>query len=202
MSTLVPSQYAWLPKVKGLPLTIKEGLGLFGTKEVVGRGSNKTIIGWRDELNGATTNGKPIIVGYSDDDIPWCGLFAAIVVFRRLKNILEVVKDPLWARNWAKYGVEVAKQVSGKLINVAGRTPSLGDILVFVRNGGGHVGFYVGEDANYFHVLGGNQSNAVTITRIAKSRCIAVRRPPYKINPAGMRPFHLAASGGVSTNEA
>ena len=199
---MIPEKYRWLEDLKGLPNTIKYALALYGTQEVVGRGSNKTILGWRDELNGATTDGKPIVVGYSDDDIPWCGLFAAIVVFRRLKNILEVVASPLWARNWAKYGNEVATQKNGKLVNKGDLKPSLGDILVFVRNGGGHVGFYVGEDANYFHVLGGNQSNAVTITRIAKSRCIAVRRPPYKITPAACKPFHLSASGTVSNNEA
>jgi uncharacterized protein (TIGR02594 family) len=198
----LPTQYQWLTKTPNLPNTIREGLKLFGTREVVGKGSNRTIISWRDELNGATKNGKPVIVGFHDDDIPWCGLYAAIVVFRRLKNISEVVASPLWARNWTKYGVEVSKQVSGKLVNVAGRVPSLGDVLVFVRNGGGHVGFYVGEDANYFHVLGGNQSNAVTITRIAKSRCIAVRRPPYVIPPKSLRPIKLAATGAVSKNEA
>ena len=35
----------------------------------------------------------------------------------------------------------------------------LGDILTFKRNGGGHVGLYVGEDKDCYHVLGGNQGN-------------------------------------------
>lgn len=178
-------QYAWLRSVGTLPRTIEEALKLFGTREVIGKGSNRTILEWRDELNQSGVK----ISGFSDDDIPWCGLFAAIVIFRRSGVASEVVKDPLWARNWENYGVKSP---------LAG----LGDVLVFVRDGGGHVGFYVGEDGSCYHVLGGNQSNAVTITRIEKSRCIAVRRPPYKNQPATVRRYLLGANGAISKNEA
>jgi uncharacterized protein (TIGR02594 family) len=185
----LPTQYQWLTTTKGLPNTIKLAIKEYGVQEVVGKGSNKTIIAWRDELNGATPAGKPIVSGFSDDDIPWCGLFSAIICYRRVKNIAEVIKDPLWARNWAKYGMKSPQA-------------ALGDVLVFVRNGGGHVGFYVGEDATAYHVIGGNQSNRVSIQRILKSRCIAVRRPEYTTTPKAVKPYHLAASGSISTNEA
>lgn len=179
-------KYDWLKTIGTLPRTISEGLELLGTQEVVGKGSNRTIMGWRDEMN---QNGVKI-QGYADDDIPWCGLFAAYVVWQRSKgNAAEVVKDPLWARNWAKYGV-------------AAKRAMLGDVLVFARNGGGHVGFYVAEDSTAYHVLGGNQSNAVTITRIAKDRCIAIRRPKYMSQPATVKPYFVAASGTLSKNEA
>lgn len=178
----LPANYAWLNTVGVLPRTIQEGLKLLGVAEVVGKGSNKTIIGWRDELNQAGVK----ITGYSDDDIPWCGLFAAIVVHRAAKRVVE---GPLWARAWAKFGVET-------------REPSLGDVLVFARNGGGHVGFYVGEDATCYHVLGGNQGNRVSITRVEKSRCIASRRPLYNVKPDSVRPYRLASTGAVSKNEA
>lgn len=181
----LPAQYQWLASLKGRPKTITLALEELGVAEVVGRGSNRTIIAWRDELNLAGVK----IKGYSDDDIPWCGLFAAIITYRRMKKAAEVVKDPLWALNWARYG----KQVN---------TAMLGDVLVFKRPSGGHVGFYVGEDSTAYHVLGGNQGNRVSITRIAKARCVAVRRPPYVTVPAAVRPYHLAASGQVSTDEA
>jgi hypothetical protein len=42
----------------------------------------------------------------------------------------------------------------------------------------------------------------VTITRIARDRCVAVRRPIYKAAPATAKPVHLAASGALSANEA
>lgn len=184
MNTL-PNEYQWLTSLRGLPNTIKLALKEHGVKEVVGKGSNATIIGWRDELNQAGVK----ISGFSDDDIAWCGLFAAIIAYRRLKQADEVVKSPLWARNWAKYGNRSA-------------VPGLGDILVFSRGSGGHVGFYVGEDSKYFHVLGGNQGNRVSIMLMDKSRLIAARRPPYKIQPAAARPYRLTIKGEVSTNEA
>lgn len=181
----LPIQYQWLTSLRGLPNTIKVALAEYGVQEVIGRGDNKTILSWRDELNLAGAK----VVGYSGDDIPWCGLFAAIVCYRRKKNASEVVKDPLWARNWAKYGVKADRAI-------------LGDILVFSRGSSGHVGFYVGEDSSCYHVLGGNQSDKVCIARILKSRCIAVRRPPYITVPKAAKPYQLAATGSVSTNEA
>lgn len=178
-----PSGYEWLGYQGQLPRTIIESLKLHGVAEVVGKGSNATILGWRDELNAAGVK----IRGYSDDDIPWCGLFAAIVAHRAGKRVPE---KPLWARNWTKFGSPVVKA-------------ALGDVLVFERpGGGGHVGFYVGEDKTAFHVLGGNQSNAVTIARIRKERCIAVRRPEYSAPPASVRRFELASAGPLSSNEA
>jgi len=177
-----PAGYAWLADLGHLPRTISEGLALIGTAEVVGRGSNRTIIGWRDELNQAGVR----IDGFSDDDIPWCGLFAAVVAHRAGK---AVVAAPLWARNWVNFGA-------------AGHTAALGDVLVFVRNGGGHVGFYVAEDASAYHVLGGNQGNRVSITRIAKDRCIAARRPVYTQPPASVKAFRVANGGALSRNEA
>ena len=177
----LPPNYAWL-NMAVLPKTIEEGLKLYGITEVVGKGSNKTIIGWRDELNQAGIK----IEGYSDDDIPWCGLFAAIVAHRAGK---AVIKDPLWARNWANFGVKSP-------------AASLGDCLVFGRNGGGHVGWYVAEDSTAYHVLGGNQSNKVCITRVAKDRCLAVRRPVYNAQPASVKPYLVQSAGGLSQNEA
>jgi len=181
----LPKQYQWLNKLEPLPKTVSLALKEYGVQEVVGKGSNKTIIAWRDELNHAGVK----ISGYSDDDIPWCGLFAAIIVFRRIGDAAEVVKDPLWARNWEYYGNKVT-------------TPGLGDILVFVRDGGGHVGFYIGETSDAYLVLGGNQGNRVSITSISKTRCIAKRRPPYLNKPATVKPYHVTSAGKLSTNEA
>lgn len=185
--TAFPKGYEWLGQLDPLPRTIAEALKLHGVAEVVGKGSNRTIIGWRDELNAAGVK----ILGYSDDDVPWCGLFAAIVAHRAGK---AVPVNPLWARNWAKFGDPVDWPKA---------RPALGDVLVYMRpGGGGHVNFYIGEDATAFHGIGGNQGNAVSITRIRKDRCIAVRRPEYKVAPASARQFMLAAAGALSSNEA
>jgi uncharacterized protein (TIGR02594 family) len=181
MTAALPAAYAWLDHVSGAPRMLIEARREFGVVETPGAADNPVILGWAKEVGLASA--------YGDDAIPWCGLFAAVVAKRAS---WEPVKDPLWARNWAKFGQAVAPADA-----------ALGDVLVFVRDGGGHVGFYVGEDTGYFHVLGGNQSDAVTITRIAKSRCIAVRRPIWRTTqPLGVVKKRLQATGVVSTNEA
>jgi hypothetical protein len=50
--------------------------------------------------------------------------------------------------------------------------------------------------------LGGNQSDQVDITRIAKTRIYAIRRPIYQEQPANVRKIILASSGALSLNEA
>jgi uncharacterized protein (TIGR02594 family) len=170
------SDYNWLSNLS-LPKTILEGVKLLGTVETPGPRSNKIILDWAKEVG--------VSKSYSDDSIPWCGLFAAVVVKRAGKDVVE---NPLWARNWSNFGT-------------VSSTPGLGDVLVFVRNGGGHVGFYVAEDSTAYHVLGGNQSDAVTITRIVKTRCIGARRPFYTNKPDSVKPYVVRSTGKLSENE-
>lgn len=192
----LPTEYRWLESVGTLPRTIQEALPLLGVQEVVGRGSNKTIIGWRDELNQAGIT----ISGYSDDDIPWCALMAAIVAHRAGKKVPDM---PLWARNWSKFGEPVAERRGGKLVFLDGRVPSLGDCMVYERpGGGGHVEWYIAETKTAFIGVGGNKNNAVRIGPIAKARCIAVRRPVYNNPPASVRPYFVTSAGALTENEA
>jgi uncharacterized protein (TIGR02594 family) len=192
----IPFEKAQLPRVTQVALS------LLGVQEVVGRGSNRTIMSWRDELNqayGIDPNAQKI-VGYSDDDIPWCGLAAAYVWFKAGKPVVE---NPLWARNWAKAGEPVAERIAGRWTPYRDRVPSLGDRLVFVRNGGGHVGDYICEDATHYGVAGGNQANKFSIVAIEKSRCIAVRRPPMTTPPLSAKPFVVKkVPARTSVNEA
>ena len=125
---------------------------------------------------------------YTRDEIPWCGLYVAYVCKKAKK---EVVKNPLWARNWVKWGNGLKKGEAG-----------LGDILVFSRGSGGHVGFYIGEDKLHYHVLGGNQKNKVSIIRIKKSRLLSARRAKYNNVPPTVKPYIVSNTGIVSENEA
>lgn len=174
-----PKGYDWLGNVGTLPKVITEALSLYGTVEAAGAANSPTIMSWAKE----TGLDKE---GYSADAVAWCGLFAALVVKR---CGYEPPKHPLWALNWQGFGAEEHQ-------------PCLGDVLVFVRPGGGHVGFYIGEDAAAYHVLGGNTSDAVKIARIDKHRLHAVRAPRYRIaRPASSKPYVLSAAGPLSTNE-
>lgn len=173
----VPARYVWLQKEPG-PKMLVEAMKLYGTLEAPGVKDNPVILGWAAEVGLSKT--------YSHDSIPWCGLFMAVVAKRAGKPIVD---SPLWALSWADFGASV-------------KAPMLGDILTFKRNGGGHVALYVGEDASAYHCLGGNQSDSVCITRIAKSRLYRARRPIYNLQPDNVRKVALAASGSLSTNEA
>jgi uncharacterized protein (TIGR02594 family) len=170
--------YDWLKEEKS-PRILVQAVKQLGVKEFVGKEHNPIILGWAKNL------GLERI--YTNDEIPWCGLFIAECC--RAAE-LEVVQRPLWALNWNKFGNRVSE-------------PMLGDVLTFKRNGGGHVGIYVGEDQTHYHVLGGNQNNAVNVARIAKSRLTQARRTAWKIaQPANVRKVYLEPKGVITTNEA
>lgn len=177
--TGIAGVYRWLGPGESKPRLVAEALRLMGVIEGAGASDNPTIMAWADEI------GPTVTKTYYSDAIPWCGLFMAVVARRAGKTIPE---KPLWALNWAKFGV-------------AADRPSLGDVLVFRRGSGGHVGLYVGEDDQAYHVLGGNQSDRVCIMRIARSRLHAARRPAYRNQPVCVAPCRVAASGTLSANE-
>ncbi len=180
----LPEQYQWLLK-EDAPKMLISALQLYGVKEIVGSLHNKVILGWAQELGLGNV--------YTNDEIAWCGLAMAKVV---TLSGYEAVKEPLWALNWNKFGINVKEAKINPF-------PCLGDILTFTRTGGGHVTEYVGEDKTHYHCLGGNQSNSFSFTRIEKSRLSQARRPIFKVRqPDNVRRIELAASGVISTNEA
>src|SRR5688500_7561828 len=161
---VLPKKYQWLAKEPG-PKMVLHALAEYGTLETAGAGNNPKIIRWAEEVAGSVDD------VYKADSIPWCGLFMAVVAKRAGKI---PPKDPLWALNWGTFGVKTDKAM-------------LGDVLVFVRNGGGHVGIYVGESKDTYHVLGGNTADQVKIAEISKKRLYTVRRPQYINQPENVR---------------
>jgi uncharacterized protein (TIGR02594 family) len=149
-----------------------------GLKEYPGAGSNPLIMQWAKKL------GKVLGIAYTDDSVPWCGLFAAHCM---ADAGITPVAIAVRASAWEKFGVALAK-------------PSYGAVMVFTRAGGGHVSFYVSEDADTYHVLGGNQGDAVSVTKIAKNRCSAIRWPAGIALPTG-GPIIKKFDGKISTNE-
>jgi len=146
-----------------------------GLREIRGPKHNPTIIKWLEKLN----------AWWRDDETPWCGVFCAAV----MQEVgLPYPKLYMRAKAWSDYGA---------LLRPDRLAP--GAILVFGRKGGGHVGFYVGEDAGFYYVLGGNQSNAVNVMKLGKSRLVASRWP--RGEPVIGGPVYMKG-GMVSTNEA
>lgn len=162
------------PVVEPKWLTVARSL--IGTKEIPGPQHNGFIAkGWA-KLGAAWFN---------DDETPWCGLFVAHCM---QAAGLPYPSKGMFARakSWLEWGKPCA--------------PILGAIVVFGRDGGGHVGFLVGSGASEYYVLGGNQSNAVNIAPIAKSRALGYRWPASL--PLGTTPLTNMSGGTVSRNEA
>lgn len=114
------------PEIPAEPVWMREARRYLGLREIVGRGSNPTIMSWAKRLGGWVAS------FYNDDDIPWCGLALAAWVAITLPEE-PLPSNPLGALNWRTFGIALS-------------TPALGAILVFSRSGGGHVGLYVGEE--------------------------------------------------------
>lgn len=171
--------YNWLNNVKS-PKILHEAIKLLGTKEVIGEEHNPIIISWAKEIGGWIGH------FYNNDEIPWCGLFVGICAKRARFPFNQKM---LSAREWLKWGVPQQEAM-------------LGDVLVFSRKGGGHVGFYVGEDEKYYHVLGGNQNNSVNVVRISKERLLGVRRCKWRLwQPRAVKKVFLDSKGFISVNE-
>jgi uncharacterized protein (TIGR02594 family) len=146
-----------------------------GLREVKGPKHNKTILGWLEKLN----------AWWRNDETPWCGVFVA----HCMKEAgLPYPKMYMRAKAWTDYGSMLQRDRLAP-----------GAILVFDRVGGGHVGFYVGEDAGHYFVLGGNQGNAVNVMKLGKSRLTASRWPKGEPVIGG---YVFLKGGKVSKNEA
>jgi uncharacterized protein (TIGR02594 family) len=158
----------------------EEALRLKGTREAAGAADNPLILTWAKRLG----------LAYGSDSTAWCGLFVGHCIAAALPDE-PLPANPLGARKWASFG--------------AATEPTLGAVLVFWRGSKsgwkGHVGFYAGEDSSAYHVLGGNQSDSVSIARLGKNRLLDARWPNSVPPPAGGA-TKRAAAGSLSTNEA
>jgi len=152
------------------------------------------IIRWLEQMGSFNGEAK---AWWRDDEQPWCGLYVAICLGLSGRFI---VKEWYRAREWE----------SDKMTKIL--RPAYGCIVTFTRNGGGHVGFVVGQDqSNNLMVLGGNQSNRVSIAPFAKNRVTGYYWPSTWTSGAVVKSSPLTSryvlpvlksDGRVSTNEA
>jgi uncharacterized protein (TIGR02594 family) len=160
---------------------IDEARKHIGKREIKGVASNLWIKAmWFNLKAGWLWNTKK-----DDSELPWCGLFTG--------HCLDVYgyaipKEFYRALDWLKWGVDIG-------------APCYGCVVVFTRNGGGHVGFVVGMDKKgRLMVLGGNQKDAVTIAPFDIERVSGYRMPVGTFH-RGALPT-LASHSSSSTNEA
>lgn len=179
---LLVKDFPYLQEIKTpLPRLLAESFLHDGLLEDKGADSNPSIVRWATEL------GQGVGKVYLNDGIAWCGLYRGILSKR---TNYPVVRDPLWALNWAHFGVRV-------------KVPMLGDTLVFRRPGGfGHVTLYAGESKDSYLCHGGNQSDAVCFAWMPKSRLYAACRPVFAIGqPASVKRMYVNRNGELSENE-
>ncbi len=157
----------------------KEACRLIGTREHPGAGSSPVIVDWASDIG----------ISYGGDDIPWCGLF----VGHCITSTLDREPTPpslLSARSWERFGIRTE--------------PTPGAVMVFWRkskqSGLGHVGFYAGEDRAAYRIIGGNQSDAVSLAWIAKDRLVASRWPAT-VSPPVPHPVSVGRADSLSWNE-
>lgn len=101
----------------------------------------------------------------------WCAAFVnAVLAESQISGSDTVSNYPLTARSFLHWGVEVDE-------------PEPGDLVVFPRGNQawqGHVGFYLGTstigDREYYQILGGNQSNKVSIELYPANLALGIRR--------------------------
>ena len=136
-----------------------------GQKEVPGAAANPEIVKYFADA------GHPEV---HSDEVSWCAAFACAMLER------AGIRSPrtLLARDFLSFGTSVD-------------TARVGAIAVFSRPPNpihGHVGFVAGETPDAIVLLGGNQSNAVTVIQHAE-------RPAAGLSLAGGRADGAGSEG-------
>jgi uncharacterized protein (TIGR02594 family) len=151
--------------------------GDIGTAEIPGPETDVKIRGWLRSLR----------AWWDDDATPWCGV--AMAAWMQQAGF-PLPKYWMRARDWATWG----QPLPG---------PRLGCIVVFSREGGGHVGLVVGRTSKFdLMVLGGNQGDAVNIKPFSLGRVLAYCWPPGAILPPARDLPVMESVGPLSRNEA
>lgn len=136
------------------PEWMAEAWQRLGARELPGNRHNRDIVAmFRDA-------GRPEV---TRDEVPWCAAFVGAV----LERAGRAGTNSLRARSYLEWGEALA-------------APRLGAIVVLSRGSNpaaGHVGFWLGETAGTHILLGGNQSDAVTVQGFAKARLLGLRWP-------------------------
>lgn len=126
----------------------------FGVREIPGKENSAEILRYFREA------GDPSI---ASEETPWCAAFAGAM----LKRAGCQGTGSLLARSYLNWGIGLD-------------APRLGAIAVLARGNdpaAGHVGFLLGTTAEKLYLLGGNQSDAVTVGAFDASRLLGYRWP-------------------------
>jgi len=148
---------------------------LAGVKEIKGPQDTPAIVGYWHDIH---------LSGIKDDETAWCAAFVGAMLER---NGIRSTRSGA-AKSYLNWGIELAKPIAGC-------------IAVFTREGGGHVGFVLGQDkAGHLQILGGNQGDCVCIAAFKTDR-VAGYRWPTGI-PVHKQPLPMLSATDLSRSEA
>lgn len=160
------------------PIWLSVARMAIGVREVAGPANNPVVMQWAKDI------GAP--AWYDNDDKPWCAVF--------MNRLLMACQLPM-----SGTGFELLRAKSFETWGDPIDVPSPGCVMTFSRPEGAHVFLYLGENATAYYGIGGNQSNAVNATWVAKARLTSIRWPTgFPVH--GGRVW-LDATGALSTNE-
>jgi uncharacterized protein (TIGR02594 family) len=161
-------------------------VGEIGVREVAGSKHNPRILEYHAQTGLAATT----------DEVPWCGSFVAWTLYRAGIDYQSVWATAAGARQWLKFG----RELTGNRV-----TPGA---IVVLRRGqppSGHVGIFAGwvdKERTKLRVLGGNQSNMVSIAVYPATQVLGFRWPKNVPLPVVAQPLKtsgvLWGTGGVA----
>lgn len=157
----LPDEVPSIGEPKWLKLARKE----IGVKEVPGPGNNPVILKYYADA------GHPEI---NADSVHWCAALTGAC----LERSGVPSSKSLMARSYMQWGKPVAKPFPGCIAVFSRGDP---------RSASGHVGFYVGENEKGILVLGGNQSDSVSIAVQDRNRLLGYRMPTTPMNSRTMK---------------
>jgi uncharacterized protein (TIGR02594 family) len=124
-----------------------------GQKEVPGPASNSRISAYFTATH----------MGSQPDHVPWCGAFVAWC----LRQAGVLTRGSARAADWLAWGETLAEPRIGCVVVLAPQAPGAS----------GHVGFLADIEDGHVIVLGGNQSDAVTLASFPRSQVRGWRWP-------------------------
>jgi uncharacterized protein (TIGR02594 family) len=116
-------------------------------------------------------------IGVDPARIDWCAAFVnSVLAELGIPGSDTVSEWPLTAKSFLRWGQRVSH-------------PEVGDIVILPRgteSWQGHVGFYYGSEyrngVKFYQILGGNQSNSVTVLLFPAQSVISIRRAPVNLS--------------------
>lgn len=179
-------KFQWLETIGTLPKLVSAGLQYLGVREIKGVANNPAIM----EMANALGLSKIYV---SDDKQSWCALF--------LNYLIRITDKPRLNPDGDLYNLLRAKYLLNWGKPVQKGDERLGDLMIFNREGGGHVGLLIAQTGSTYWILGGNQNDCVNFTEIAKDRLIGARRYYATGIPTSAKHYTMDSSGKLSVNE-